>query len=196
LGIETKSDIIESRGDGMKILVCKNKQCYNPESDELLKALMDYYDDVEFTHASCVGLCGFGPNVMIFPEAKMYGGVTKDRVHDLVHNNIEDLKHPQDRLYSPDMDVYASDPGHRRHVKLFRYQLEKMTDTDWRSIRDALAIFSQKYEIDMDETSKAVKVALLGTTKGPEIPKLVAYMGKEEAFKRIDKYLSDNKYRL
>jgi len=180
----------------MKILVCKNKTCHNPKTDELLKALMDYYDEVEFTHASCVGLCDFGPNVMIFPQAVLYGNVTKERIHDLVHDNIEDLKHPWDRLYTPDMDIYASNPEYRRMVKLVRYQLEKMTEIDWRSVRDVLAIFSQKYEVDLEKASLAVKVAILGTTKGPELPKLVAYMGKEEVFKRIDKYLSDNKYRI
>lgn len=180
----------------MKILVCKHKHCPSTESEELLKALMDYYDEVEFTHVACVGLCEYGPNVMVFPGARLYGNVTKDRVQDLVQDNIEDLRHPIERLFTPEMDVYASDPSYRRLVKLFRYQLEKMTETNWKSIRDALAIFSEKYEIDLDELGNAVKVAIIGTTMGPEIPKLVSYLGKEETFLRIDKYLFDNKYRL
>jgi glutamyl/glutaminyl-tRNA synthetase len=93
-------------------------------------------------------------------------------------------------------EVYFTDPMHRRTVKFFRYQLEKMTETDWRAVRDALQLFMAKYEVSETDLVNPVKVVLLGTTKGPSLPKLIEYMGKEEAFKRIDQYLQDNKYRI
>lgn len=183
-------------GDLMKILVCKNNPNHNRDTDVILKELMEYYGEVEFTHSSCPDLEEFSPVVLVFPEGAFYGPLEKDRVHDLIHGNIEDLRLGKTELWTEDMDVYQSDPGYRRHVKLFRYQIEKMIESDWRSIRDTIALFRAKYDIEEQELLNPVKVALLGTTKTPNISKVVAYMGKEEVFKRIDKYLSDNKYRI
>lgn len=180
----------------MKILVCKNKHCRNKQTEDTYKELMNYVEDIEFMHSSCMDLCDYGPNVLTFPEGAFYQAVTKDRVDDLIHHKAEDLRHPSQRLHDESMELYYSDPMHRRTVKLFRWHLDKLGDFEWRTIRESISIFKDKYDVRGMALTFPVKMALIGTTKGPDLPKMLQFMGKELAFKRIDQYLSDNKYRI
>lgn len=181
----------------MKILICNNDACCRNECEAVYKELMNYVEqDVHFLHSACMDLCEDGPNVLVLPETKFYFGVTKDKVDDLIHGRLEHQLHPKERLYDVSMERYREDPMHRRTVKLFRYQVEKMKDVNWRSARDALLLFRNKYGVTEEDLALPVKMALLGTTKGPELPKLMEMLGKEEVFQRIDQYLQDNKYRI
>lgn len=180
----------------MNLLVCTNKHCQNNQSEETYKELMNYVEDVNFMHASCMDFCEQGPVVLVLPETTFYHHVTKDDVKALLQGDLSDHIIPTKDLYQPAMEIYRSDPMHRRTVKLFRYQLEKMKAHDWRSIREILPIFQAKYDVIEDSLLGAVKIALLGTTKGPDLPKLIDMLGIDETYDRIDRYLQDNKYRI
>jgi (2Fe-2S) ferredoxin len=180
----------------VNLLVCTDKDCQKNGSEETYKELMNYVEDVHFMHASCIGLCEEGPIVLVLPETTFYRGITDDLVDALIKGELEDQIIPTEDLYHPDMERYRSDPMHRRTVKLFRYQLEKMKAHDWRSIREILPIFKDKYDVSEDSLPGAVKIALLGTTKGPDLPKLIDMLGIDETYNRIDQYLQDNKYRI
>ncbi len=180
----------------MKLLVCKNKNCDTFVVEELMKELMNHIEKVKFNHASCIGMCENGPLIVTFPDITFYQNVTKNRVKDILAHKATDLIVPKQHLFDPTMDVYFSDPLHRRTVKLFRWHLDKISDFDWKSIRDSILIFKEKYDIKGTDSMFPVRVALLGTTKGPELPKLIDYMGKTMVLERIDSYLRDNKYRI
>jgi (2Fe-2S) ferredoxin len=57
---------------------------------------------VAITNTGCLGPCGHGPNVLVYPEGTMYGNVTKDDVavifdqHLLGGAPVESLKLPGD----------------------------------------------------------------------------------------------------
>lgn len=59
-------------------------------------------DRVAVTVTGCIGPCGTGPNVLVYPEGVMYGGVRKEDVsaifeeHLLGGTPVERLKVPAD----------------------------------------------------------------------------------------------------
>ncbi|MGA7178659.1 MAG: (2Fe-2S) ferredoxin domain-containing protein [Thiobacillaceae bacterium] len=60
------------------------------------------FDKVAITATGCLGPCGSGPSVLVYPEGVMYGVVTKDDVtaifeqHLLGGQPVERLKVPAD----------------------------------------------------------------------------------------------------
>ncbi len=60
------------------------------------------FDKIAITATGCIGPCGNGPSVLVYPEGVMYGGVTKDDVgaifdeHLLGGTPVERLKVPAD----------------------------------------------------------------------------------------------------
>lgn len=60
------------------------------------------FDQVAITATGCIGPCGSGPNVLVYPEGVMYGGVKKEDVaaifdeHLLGGTPVERLKVPAD----------------------------------------------------------------------------------------------------
>ncbi len=62
----------------------------------------DLFGRFAVTSSGCIGPCGVGPNVLIYPEGVMYSGVTKADVpaiieqHLLGGNTIESLLAPED----------------------------------------------------------------------------------------------------
>jgi (2Fe-2S) ferredoxin len=60
------------------------------------------FDRVAITATGCLGPCGSGPSVLVYPEGVMYGGVTKEDVtaifdeHLLGGKAVERLKVPAD----------------------------------------------------------------------------------------------------
>ena len=60
------------------------------------------FDKVAITNTGCIGPCGSGPNVLIYPEGIMYGGVSKEDVSEIYETHllgdtpVERLKVPED----------------------------------------------------------------------------------------------------
>jgi (2Fe-2S) ferredoxin len=62
----------------------------------------DCYDRVAVTNTGCLGPCGSGPNVLVYPEGVMYGNVSKSDVSEIYESHllgdgpVERLKVPED----------------------------------------------------------------------------------------------------
>jgi len=60
------------------------------------------FAEVMVTPSGCIGPCGTGPNVLVYPEGVMYSNVTKADVNDIFEehllggNVVERLKAPSD----------------------------------------------------------------------------------------------------
>jgi (2Fe-2S) ferredoxin len=46
------------------------------------------FDKVAVTATGCIGPCGSGPSVLVYPESVMYGGVTKDDVNAIFDEHL------------------------------------------------------------------------------------------------------------
>ena len=176
----------------MKVLVCKNENCINNGSEEILKELENLQGEIdfEFLASSCMGLCSYGPNIMTFPDLRIYGNVSTDRIKDILNSHGSDLLQPNDRIYSKELCSEVSlDPMHRRTVKLFRYHLEKFVDFSVVNLISIISSFKNKYEITGNRFLYPIKLALLGTIKGPDLPKIIYFLGKKDTIKSLDRFL-------
>lgn len=54
------------------------------------------------TGSGCLGTCGTGPSVLVYPEGVMYGGVSKDDVAAIIEEHLLGDK-PVERLKVPDV---------------------------------------------------------------------------------------------
>jgi (2Fe-2S) ferredoxin len=52
--------------------------------------------------SSCLGTCGTGPSVLVYPEGVMYGGVSKDDVAAIIEEHLLGDK-PVERLQVPEV---------------------------------------------------------------------------------------------
>jgi len=171
----------------MKILVCTKKHCHSNKSEELLKSLED--SNVEFTHSACMHMCDDGPNVFTFPDLKMYGHVDKSRLQDIISGNSDGLEY-DDEIYNLEINKqYSLDPMHKRTVKLFRWHLAKHDDISVRGIERMIGTFMKKYDVEGIDFSYPIKVALIKTIKGPDLPKLINYLGKNSTMILFDEFL-------
>lgn len=59
------------------------------------------FDKIAVTNTACLGPCGFGPSVLIYPEGIMYGGVTADDVTTIVEEHLLGER-PVERLMVPE----------------------------------------------------------------------------------------------
>lgn len=48
----------------------------------------DLFGRFAVTQTGCIGPCGVGPNVLIYPEGVMYSGVTKDDVPVIIEQHL------------------------------------------------------------------------------------------------------------
>jgi (2Fe-2S) ferredoxin len=59
------------------------------------------WDKFSVTYSGCLGPCDTGPNVLVYPEGVLYGGVTKDDVAEIIDKHllggevVERLKVPE-----------------------------------------------------------------------------------------------------
>jgi (2Fe-2S) ferredoxin len=60
------------------------------------------YDKIAITNTGCIGPCGAGPNVLVYPEGIMYGQVSKEDVKEIFDSHllggkvVERLKVPEE----------------------------------------------------------------------------------------------------
>jgi (2Fe-2S) ferredoxin len=47
------------------------------------------YDKVAITYSGCIGPCEAGPNVLVYPEAVLYSGVSKADVAEIFTQHLE-----------------------------------------------------------------------------------------------------------
>lgn len=58
------------------------------------------YETVSVTNTGCLGPCGMGPSVLVYPDGVMYGGVTEADVKEIFDEHIQNGK-PVERLIMP-----------------------------------------------------------------------------------------------
>lgn len=46
------------------------------------------FDRIAITNTGCLGPCGFGTSVLVYPEGVMYGKVTKDDVPAIIEEHL------------------------------------------------------------------------------------------------------------
>lgn len=75
--------------------------------DEFLFQLQqrNCFDKVAITNTGCLGPCGTGPNVLVYPEGIMYGPVNKADVTEIYESHLLGDT-PVDRLKVPE-DVWG-----------------------------------------------------------------------------------------
>ena len=49
---------------------------------------IDTVVEVAVTNSGCIGPCGSGPNVLVYPEGVFYGGVTKEDVSEIYDSHL------------------------------------------------------------------------------------------------------------
>ncbi len=68
---------------------CQERGC-GDVWDEFLFQLQqrNCFDTVAITNTGCIGPCGSGPNVLVYPEGVFYGGVTKEDVAEIYESHL------------------------------------------------------------------------------------------------------------
>ena len=81
---------------------CGEKGCM-PVLEEFLMELQkrDCYEKIAVTNTGCIGLCGYGPNVLVYPEGIMYAGVKTEDVATIFDEHLLGDK-PVERLLMPE----------------------------------------------------------------------------------------------
>lgn len=79
------------------VFICTSTTCAEGDPFTLrllmhqrLKAKLgdDYESKVRLTKALCLGLCGLGPNMVVYPEGVWYKGVKKGDIDEIVDEHL------------------------------------------------------------------------------------------------------------
>lgn len=81
---------VQSRPDGHPRPSCGQKGC-TEVAEEFYWHLQErqLFNSVQITTTGCLGPCGGGPSVLVYPEGVMYGNVTKDDVVTIFDQHLE-----------------------------------------------------------------------------------------------------------
>lgn len=85
--------------------------CMNHRSDEVLNEFLmevqarNLSEKIAVTSTGCLGPCGQGPTVLVYPEGILYGKVNKGNVKEIVERHLLDGQ-PVARLQAP-ADVWG-----------------------------------------------------------------------------------------
>lgn len=80
----------QNRGPGHPRGSCMQSGCA-PVFEEFLFELQkrNLSEKIAVTNTGCLGPCGTGPNVLVYPEGVMYGNVGKADVTDIFDQHLE-----------------------------------------------------------------------------------------------------------
>jgi (2Fe-2S) ferredoxin len=70
-------------------------------------------DRVQVTTCDSIGLCGRGPNLIVYPEGVWYHGVTPEAAAEIVREHLRDGR-PVERLVETDMEKVRAEYQHHR----------------------------------------------------------------------------------
>jgi len=82
-------------------------------------------EEVQVTTCDSIGLCGRGPNMIVYPEGLWYHGVTPEAAREIVREHFRGGR-PVERLLERDMaKVRAEFQGHRARMQAFMAQQQQ-----------------------------------------------------------------------
>jgi len=87
------------------ILVCTNESCKLKGGEDLFFKLKERINELNLkktyrpSRVICMGLCGKGPNVLVWPEGTTYCNFTEDRIEDLIQKHLLKGEVLEDLLY-------------------------------------------------------------------------------------------------
>ncbi|MEW8013642.1 MAG: (2Fe-2S) ferredoxin domain-containing protein [Candidatus Sedimenticola endophacoides] len=89
---------VQSRPPGHPRPSCGQKNCAEV-AEEFFGQLQQrqLFDKIQVTTTGCLGPCGVGPSVLVYPEGIMYGGVSKADVPQIFDEHLLGDK-PVERL--------------------------------------------------------------------------------------------------
>lgn len=91
----------QARPNGHPRGSCGEKGCLEVMEEFLLQLQnRDLYDKVAVTNTGCLGPCGIGPNVLVYPEGVFYQGVNKADVAEIFDQHLAGGE-PVERLLAP-----------------------------------------------------------------------------------------------
>ena len=76
------------------VLVCLNDTCKLQGADKIYEKLkarikeLDLKKEYRPSRVLCVGLCGKGPNIAVWPEGTVYCGFSEDKIEDLIQKHL------------------------------------------------------------------------------------------------------------
>lgn len=88
-----------------QVLVCLNEACKCQGGDKVFEKLKARIKELNLkktyrpSRVICLGLCGKGPNVIVWPEGTVYCGFTEDNVEDLIQKHLIGGEVLKDLLY-------------------------------------------------------------------------------------------------
>ncbi len=88
-----------------QILVCLNEPCNGQGGCKVFEKLKTRIKELDLkktyrpSRVICLGLCGKGPNVIVWPEGTVYCGFTEDNVEDLIQKHLLGGEVLNDLLY-------------------------------------------------------------------------------------------------
>ena len=91
-----------------QVLVCINETCKNQGSLNIFEKLKARIKELNLkksyrpSRVVCLGLCGKGPNIAIWPEGTVYCGFKEERIEDLIQKHLLKGEELTDLLYNPD----------------------------------------------------------------------------------------------
>jgi len=175
----------------MKTLIMCQGELSKKEKDVLAK-----HPNVQVVLTDCTELDESQPVVFKLPERVFYGHVSHDRLVDVIVGRADDLKIQTARLYNVEMGTYQSEPKYRKFVTKFKEELEELSEFKAGQIRKEIKSFCAKHDLDDRDIVNPLKIALIGTTKGPDLSDVMELLGAKESFNLIDNFLSNYKYRI
>ena len=90
------------------VLVCINETCKSQGSEKIFENLKARIKELNLkkkyrpSRVVCLGLCGKGPNLVVWPEGTVYCGFTEDKIEELIQNHLLKDEELIDLLYKQD----------------------------------------------------------------------------------------------
>lgn len=81
--------------------------CGEKSSMKVIEAFMtevqqrNLYEKIAVTNTGCIGPCGMGPSVLVYPDGVMYGNVSESDVKEIVDQHLLGDQ-PVERLLMPE----------------------------------------------------------------------------------------------
>lgn len=169
--------------------------CSDYYSDEL-SYYREKYPNITIVESKCSDLLESQPVIFRVPEGRFYHHVTKDRFVDVLSGHADDLLIQTGRLFSVEMKRYVSEPKFRSYVKGIVDILSDLKEFTSSNIEKTLASYAKDKGIVLDDIVHPIKVALVQTTKGPELKYIMEALGKKIVLKKVKNYLHNYKYRI